>query len=292
MTISRTEETRSTETQSTETESTESNKIDIKTIIKEIEQKAYQTDISDLESFKKIFEKIQIGDRETPGFITLNEKFEKLGAKGSSSLAHLSFKKELNNILNKLHDSEKHEYNFHEANLRWIIADGEKNIDELITGLNHLNKKAANAGHMADVPAFFRHNGMASISIDVCEIASRTIDEINRFITKIENHITKPGSSPTLLEWGYLFTLPFKPDRRPRLLENDEIDMFKTYLKDLSERLEKIKLSALTNLDFINKESVENKMQKEPRISFLNEKKQGGPISPKAEEKKEISFKL
>lgn len=288
-------EVKSTDVKSTETESTESQKIDLKAKIIEIEERIYKGHLADLESFKKIFEKMLIGDSEKPGFNTLNENFKKLGAKGLPVDAHLSFKRYLNYILNKIHDSEKHEYNFHELNFCEITQDGENYIDELIRGLNHLNKLATDGSHhMEDFPVYCKHDKIAGLSIDVCDIASRTIDEINRFITKIQKHITKPNSSPTLTEWAYLFTIPFK-DRRPSLLENDQIDMFKTYLGDLTERLEKIKLSVFSNLVMINDERVEskNKTQGVSRISFLNEKKQGDSVSPHAEEKQqENSFKL
>ncbi len=254
-------------------------------------EREYLTLIADLDSLKKIFEKLQIDNSNSSGFDILKTNFEKI----IGSPIHFHIKKEWTDRLNKMRDSEKREYNLYEYNLHWIIQDGKKNLDELVNGLVHINAEAAKGGLMADTS--FRYFEMASIYVDVCVMASRIIEETNRFITKIEKHIFKPGSSLSkgqkLLMASYagmVYLRSFTPlqDWRPPVSEKEEINRLKTYLMYLAEQLEKIKHSAITNLDIVKKERAEykKKMQEEFRMSFSTEKKQSEPVALPSEEKK------
>jgi hypothetical protein len=139
--------------------------------------------------------------------------------------------------------------------------------------------------------------------IDTCILASRTIDEINRFITKIEKHITTSettlSTGQTLLMGGYasiLLLRSFLPveDWRPNKSKHEEMDMFKTYLNDLLERLEKIRHTTQTGMavaqkgldDYWNKCITEaedrwEKLQSRHKLSlFSKDKAQPDTVTP------------
>lgn len=213
-------------------------------------KRKHQALISDLDTLKKKFSALKTGSEDLPGFDVIREKSKR---PQDDLRLHSNIKSEWSAILDKMRDSEKHEYNFYEFNLRWIIQDGCENLDKLLGALNYLSTSAYS---FTDDP--YTKNAMKrSRHIDTCTLASRTIDEINRFITKIEKHIFTPeitlSTRQTLLMGGYLSIVllrSFLPveDWRPLRSEHEEMDMFKTYLNDLLERLEKIRHTTQTGI--------------------------------------------